>query len=75
VVRLTPFRSGEPEAGETAKILRRASIPCDYKPRAKVDNTLLDPFVELARARLLRAVVRGGFAPLRPSASLLELLT
>jgi len=24
-VRLTPFRSGEPEAGETAKILRRAS--------------------------------------------------
>ena len=25
VVRVTPFRFGEPEAGETAKILRRAS--------------------------------------------------
>jgi len=33
VVRLTPFRFGRPEAGETAKILRRASRSQLQKPR------------------------------------------
>jgi hypothetical protein len=35
VVRLTPFRFGEPKAGETAKILRRASERAVYKHRAR----------------------------------------